>query len=770
MQSSNWRFSGTFDIWMYGILLFVAQGRIVVQLLNPVATDKLGRLPPLVYCPGSDGTGNSIAPQLPGLTAAGFDVRCLYIPRSNRSDWDDLTREVVRLLRQLVNESSVTYQVTLVAESYGGCLGLRVAAAAPDLIQRLVLVNPATGFSRALFGLPSIIASSNLLSLFPAPLYQAAQAVLVPLLVDKDNVGPTGMKAIQSMMVMEPTPDFQPESGFVNVEDQRAQQRSTATSGPQLYEPAVTASWRLRMLRKGNVSDADLQRVRAPTLIVASAADRLLPSLEESARLVGRIPDARRVILPNSGHTALLESGISLAEIMGRTGFLPHEVHVDTLPATAHNSPAGEVTLPSSRVREDNQSAKMSEVAAARISSSNGAQSSRISAVVGESVSTSAVTATFHAGNGNAGLATSEETASSRMNSHREARNGSNGLSNGALQHGALIRDMAESGSAGSEQQASTQSQRQGSVWGQRAAGNAPPRKDTIDSNYEEALRLLGPLRNLVAPVVRGAENIPDGAVEQRACLFVGNHTRFGLYDLPFLMYELYLRGHKVRGLAHRAHWSGLPTGRFFERFGAVPASPRAAYKLLKQGDSVLLFPGGGREVNKLKGQEYQLLWREQPDFVRMAAKLNALIIPFSAVGGDDAFDLALDTREILENPILGPLSRGALERVAPGLDPEEAVPPLTRGLFGLPSPIALPKLERIYFRFMAPIDPNEDLCSLDDMDACMGTYERVRHSVEDGIQQLLAEREVDPERDLGPRLLGQAARFLPAFELLSQN
>ena len=31
----------------------------------------------------------------------------------------------------------------------------------------------------------------------------------MPLLVDKDNVGPTGMKAIQSMMVMDPTPDFQ---------------------------------------------------------------------------------------------------------------------------------------------------------------------------------------------------------------------------------------------------------------------------------------------------------------------------------------------------------------------------------------------------------------------------------------------------------------------------------------------------------------------------------------------------------------------------------
>lgn len=43
-------------------------------------------------------------------------------------------------------------------------------------------------------------------------------------------------------------------------------------------------------------------------------------------------------------------------------------------------------------------------------------------------------------------------------------------------------------------------------------------------------------------------------------------------------------------------------------------------------------------QVNKLKGQEYQLLWREQPDFVRMAAKLNALIIPFGAVGGESQF------------------------------------------------------------------------------------------------------------------------------------
>ena len=53
--------------------------------------------------------------------------------------------------------------------------------------------------------------------------------------------------------------------------------------------------------------------------------------------------------------------------------------------------------------------------------------------------------------------------------------------------------------------------------------------------------------RALLAPVVRGAENIPDGLAEPRGILFVGNHTRFGLYDLPFLMMELHLRGHNVR-------------------------------------------------------------------------------------------------------------------------------------------------------------------------------------------------------------------------------
>ena len=54
----------------------------------------------------------------------------------------------------------------------------------------------------------------------------------------------------------------------------------------------------------------------------------------------------------------------------------------------------------------------------------------------------------------------------------------------------------------------------------------------------------------------------------------------------------------QVRGLAHRGHWYG-PLGPFFERFGAVKASPLAAFRLLSQGEAVLLYPGGGKEVSE---------------------------------------------------------------------------------------------------------------------------------------------------------------------------
>ena len=98
-------------------------------------------------------------------------------------------------------------------------------------------------------------------------------------------------------------------------------------------------------------------------------------------------------------------------------------------------------------------------------------------------------------------------------------------------------------------------------------------------------------------------------------------------------------------------------------------------------------------QVNKRKGEMYKLIWKDKPDFVRMAAKSNALIIPFAAVGGDDAFDIAMDTDEVLANPVLGPLAKSVSQQVFKGSPLEgstDAILPITKlpGL-GLPSLVA---------------------------------------------------------------------------------
>ena len=44
--------------------------------------------------------------------------------------------------------------------------------------------------------------------------------------------------------------------------EQEQPARDRGRRGVQLYTPAVTASWRMRMLRKGHVPDAELAKIR----------------------------------------------------------------------------------------------------------------------------------------------------------------------------------------------------------------------------------------------------------------------------------------------------------------------------------------------------------------------------------------------------------------------------------------------------------------------------------------------------------------------------
>ncbi len=96
----------------------------------------------------------------------------------DRSSWDSLISQIVPLVRQLAQSNGQQQKLTVVAESFGGCLAFRLALAVPELIANMVVVNSATCFNKSYSGIINLIAASNLLSLFPEQLYQVFSGIV----------------------------------------------------------------------------------------------------------------------------------------------------------------------------------------------------------------------------------------------------------------------------------------------------------------------------------------------------------------------------------------------------------------------------------------------------------------------------------------------------------------------------------------------------------------------------------------------------------------
>jgi 1-acyl-sn-glycerol-3-phosphate acyltransferase len=262
----------------------------------------------------------------------------------------------------------------------------------------------------------------------------------------------------------------------------------------------------------------------------------------------------------------------------------------------------------------------------------------------------------------------------------------------------------------------------------------APPSRQQLD-------RLVGalePLARVAQPKVYGSEHVPrDGA------LLVGNHTIYGLLDLPFMMAELWNRRQvAVRGLGEHAHYSIPGWRNLLEACGMVRGTRDNVRVLMARRENVLVFPGGAREVNKRRGEKYQLIWKERLGFARLAIEHGYPIVPFAAVGAEEMLEVVLDEG----NPVYAQFT-SAIKKLT-GLP----LPPLVRGV----GPTWFPRPERLYFWFGAPIDTTRLAGRQDDDGAARALRDEVKQAVQTGILFLLAEREQDPHRGLAPRLLGR--------------
>jgi len=206
----------------------------------------------------------------------------------------------------------------------------------------------------------------------------------------------------------------------------------------------------------------------------------------------------------------------------------------------------------------------------------------------------------------------------------------------------------------------------------------------TEDEIREAVSSRVKPLRDLCSPQFfstgsDGRRSVGLGKVPTTdgPLLFVANHQLIGL-DLGMIIAELLTeRGIAARGLAHPLVFQGAngfnggagPTGPpqritkrnkegvfdppagDFQTFGAVKVTPKNFYRLMSTGQAGLLFPGGVREVFHNKGEDYELFWPEKSDFVRVAARFNATVVPISAVGSADSATILLDSKEVVNLP-----------------------------------------------------------------------------------------------------------------------
>ncbi|KAH9791702.1 AB hydrolase-1 domain-containing protein [Citrus sinensis] len=166
-------------------------------------------------------------------------------------------------------------------------------------------------------------------------------------------------------------------------------------------------------------------------------------------------------------------------------------------------------------------------------------------------------------------------------------------------------------------------------------------------------------------------------------------------------------------------------------------------------------------------GEEYKLFWPEQSEFIRMAARFGAKIVPFGVVGEDDFGDVLLDYDDQIKIPFMKSIIEEFTNSVG-NLRTE------TRGEVAnqdLHFPMFLPKVPgRFYYYFGKPIETEGRKQELRDKGKAHELYLQVQDEIEKNIAFLKEKREKDPYRSVLSRLAYQAAHGvtseIPTFEI----
>ena len=221
-------------------------------------------------------------------------------------------------------------------------------------------------------------------------------------------------------------------------------------------------------------------------------------------------------------------------------------------------------------------------------------------------------------------------------------------------------------------------------------------------------------------PTFIGAEQLDAS----QPAMYVGNHSMYGVLDSPMLIDYLY-NEHQVAvvSIADHSHFY-LPLWRsVVKKFGAVDGVPAYVREAMQQGYSILVFPGGGREVLKREGEQYQLIWKQRYGFLKLAQEFGYDIVPFAALGGDEVFDIGFDANKVVQHQYFQKLLQ--VPKLSHLLRKGEVIPSLPKHL--------IPKRLPFYFKFM----PRQSLMHIENLEQLQQFRDLIAAEIYTGLADL---------------------------------
>lgn len=141
-----------------------------------------------------------------------------------------------------------------------------------------------------------------------------------------------------------------------------------------------------------------------------------------------------------------------------------------------------------------------------------------------------------------------------------------------------------------------------------------------------------------------GWQNVP----REGKALFVGSHNGgLAAPDMFMMMYDWFRRfGYErtVYGLMHPQVWRvSPPLAHLAERTGAIMAHPKMAIAALRQGASVLVYPGGAEDTFRPHNLRDTIYFAGRKGFIKLALRENVPIIPIISCGAHDTLIVLAD-------------------------------------------------------------------------------------------------------------------------------